>query len=166
MISSHYFNNTIGTLRQIIDGGIKAHKKNNGVVFENPASELKRAKVKQKDLQLPEPAQFRDLVINIRKKSGAWGERVGDLVEFLAFGGMRIHSEAGWVIWDDIDWQRKQIVVRGAPVSRVSIRLKTDSFQRRSLFRCRKSKQLFPNLLDGGAKNRCVKHWCGEIQLP
>jgi integrase len=114
-LSSHYFNNTIGTLRQIIDVGLKSHKANGGTVFENPAAELKRVKVNQKDMQLPEPSQFKDLVANIRTKSGAWGGRVGDLVEFLAYGGMRIHSEAEWVTWEDVDWQRKQFVVRGDP---------------------------------------------------
>ncbi len=114
-IDSHYFNNTIGTLRQIIDVGLKTHKKNGGTSFENPAAELKRVKVKQNDLQLPEPSQFKGLVENIRKESGAWGERVGDLVEFLAYGGMRIHSDAAWVTWEDVDWKRKEIVVRGNP---------------------------------------------------
>jgi integrase len=28
---------------------------------------------------------------------------------------MRIHSEAAFVTWEDIDWQRKQILVRGNP---------------------------------------------------
>jgi integrase len=116
-IASHYFNNTIGTLRQVIDVGLKAHKANGGAVFDNPAAELKRVKVKQKELQLPEPSQFKDLVANIRTKSGAWGQRVGDLVEFLAYGGMRINSEAMWVEWADVDWPRKEIIVRGDPVT-------------------------------------------------
>ncbi len=114
-IASHYFNNTIGTLRQIIDVGLKAHKKKGGVIFENPAVELKRVRVKQKNLQLPEPSHFKGLVENMRKNSGGWGDRVADLVEFLAYGGMRIYSEAAWVVWDDVDWQRKQIIVRGNP---------------------------------------------------
>ena len=54
-IASHYFNNTIGTLRQVIDVGLKAHKANGGNVFENPAAELKRVRVKQKEMTLPGP---------------------------------------------------------------------------------------------------------------
>jgi integrase len=114
-ISSHYFNNTIGTLRQVIDAGLKAYKRSGGNVLENPAAELKRVKVKQKDLQLPEPSHFKGLVENMRSNSGAWGARVAELVEFLAYSGMRIYSEAAFVAWEDIDWQRKQIVVRGNP---------------------------------------------------
>ncbi|SPE57223.1 Integrase family protein (fragment) [Verrucomicrobia bacterium] len=30
---------------------------------------------------------------------------------------MRIHSEAVWVTWEDVDWPRKEIIVRGDPVT-------------------------------------------------
>jgi integrase len=50
-------------------------------------------------------------------KSGGWGPRVADLVEFLAYSGLRIKSEALWVTWDDIDWKQKEIIVRGDPVT-------------------------------------------------
>ena len=33
-------------------------------------------------MRLPEPSQFKDLVANVRKRSGGWGPRDGDLVEF------------------------------------------------------------------------------------
>ena len=51
------------------------------------------------------------------KKSGGWGPRLADLVEFLAYSGMRIKSEALWVTRQDIDWPRKEIIVRGDPVT-------------------------------------------------
>lgn len=116
-IASQYYNNMLGTLRLVIASGIKAHKAKAGVKLENPATELKRVRIKQKDLQLPEPAHFKQLVKNLRKKSGGWGPRVADLIEFLAYGGLRIRSEALWVTWDDIDWKRKEIIVRGDPVT-------------------------------------------------
>lgn len=112
-ISSHYFNNTIATLRLVIEAGITLHREQGGEGLDNPAEDLKRVRVTQKDLQLPEPAQFKDLVANIRTKSGGWGDRVADLIEFLAYGGMRIYSEAVLVKWEDVDWKRKEIVVRG-----------------------------------------------------
>lgn len=114
-IACHYYNNTIGTLKQVLQEGIKHHKEQGGGLLENPAQELSRTRIKQKDLQLPEPSQFRELVENIRKRSGGWGPRVADLVEFLAYSGLRINSEALWVTWADVDWQRKQMVVRGDP---------------------------------------------------
>jgi len=116
-ISSQYYNNMIGTLRLVMACGIKAHREQTKEKLENPGMELKRVRVKQKDLQLPEPAHFKMLVANLRKKSGGWGPRVADLVEFLAYSGLRIRSEALWVTWADIDWKRKEIIVRGDPVT-------------------------------------------------
>ena len=116
-IASQYFNNVIGTLRLVIASGIKAHKEKTGVKLENPSTELKRVRIKQKDLHLPEPSHFKLLVENLRKKSGGWGPRVADLIEFLAYSGMRIYSEALWVTWDDVDWTRKEIIVRGDPIT-------------------------------------------------
>ena len=72
-IACHYYNNTIGTLKQIIEAGLKLQKGHGGPRLENPAAELKRTRVTQKDLHLPEPAQFRELVKNVRMRSGGWG---------------------------------------------------------------------------------------------
>jgi hypothetical protein len=116
-IASQYFNNVIGTLRLVIAIGTKAHKEKTGVKLENVAMELKRVRIKQKHLQSPESGNFRMLVENLRKKSGGWGPRVADLIEFLAYSGLRIRSEALWVTWDDVDWPRKEIVVRGDPIT-------------------------------------------------
>jgi hypothetical protein len=102
-IASHYYNNTIATLRHVLQTGIKAHKEKGGGVLENPAAKLKRVRVKRKECQLPEPSRFKGLVENLRKGSGAWGRRVADLVEFLAYSGLRIRSEAIWVTWADVD---------------------------------------------------------------
>lgn len=114
-IASHYFNNTIATLRLVFDAGIRLHKRNGGRPLANPAESLTRVPVRQKRLQLPEQSQFRALVENIALRSGGWGPRTSALVQFLAFGGMRAFSEAQHVTWGDIDWTRKEIVVRGSP---------------------------------------------------
>lgn len=116
-IACHYYNNTLGTLKQVLQVGIKAHKANGGGILENPAVEIKKIRIKQKELRLPEPSQFKALVANVRKRSGGWGPRDGDLVEFLAYSGLRIQSEAVWVTGEDIDWTRKEIIVRGDPIT-------------------------------------------------
>jgi integrase len=116
-IACHYYNNMLGTLKQVLQTGIKAHKANGGGILESPAAELKKTRVKQKELRLPEPSQFKDLVRNVRLRSGGWGPRDGDLVEFLAYSGLRIQSETVWVTGEDIDWPRKEIIVRGDPVT-------------------------------------------------
>jgi integrase len=112
-IASHYYNNTIATLKQVIDAGVEEHRRRGGGDQENPARQLLRVRIKQKELQLPEASRFHGLVANIRGRS----EAAGDLIEFLAFSGLRINSEAFWVTWEDIDWQRKEIVVRGHPTT-------------------------------------------------
>lgn len=114
-IACHYYNNVIGTLKQVVESGIKAHKEATGVTLENSAAVLKKTRILQKELQLPESPQFHLLIENIRKRSGGWGPRVGDLAEFLAYSGMRI-KEAVYVNWEDVDWKQCEIVVRGKPV--------------------------------------------------
>jgi integrase len=116
-IACHYYNNTLGTLKLVLEAGIKAHKANGGTILENPAKDIQRTRIKQKELRLPEPSQFKQLVENVRKRSGGWGPRDGDLVEFLAYSGLRIKSEAVWVTGEDIDWTRKEIIVRGDPIT-------------------------------------------------
>ncbi len=116
-VACHYYNNILGTLRQVIDIGIKDHVQAGGERFENPAREVDRTKVLQKDLRLPEPEQFRDLVKAVRARKDAFACHVANLVEFLAYSGMRAYSEAAWVTWGDVDWSRKEIVVRGDPAT-------------------------------------------------
>jgi len=113
-IAGQYFNNVIGTLRLIMDEGIKEQKKRGGKVIENPADELSRAKIAPKVLQLPERDQFKALVSAIRDRS-SWGPKAGNLVEFLAYSGLRLYTEAQWVMWEDVDTQRQEIIVRGDP---------------------------------------------------
>jgi hypothetical protein len=67
-ISSNLFNNILGTMNQLFAAGIKLHKENCGEVLENPAADLKRGRVKPKDLRLPEPAQFKALGENLRQR--------------------------------------------------------------------------------------------------
>jgi len=113
-IASQYFNNVVCTLRLIFAEGIKAQVQSGGDKIENPATELSRAKIGQKILKLPEPDQFKKLVSQI-KQSGSWGARAANLVEFLAYSGTRLYTEANWVNWEDVDWIRKEIIIRGNP---------------------------------------------------
>lgn len=114
-ISSRYFNNTIATLRLIIAAGIKEYVRLGGNLLENPAQHLSRVRVDQKELRLPEPSQFHELIADIRSKSGVWSPDVADLVEFLSYSGMRAFSEAGHFTWEDVDWKRKELIIRGDP---------------------------------------------------
>ena len=63
---------------------------------------------------MPEPAQFHALLAVIRNGS-SWGPDAADLIEFLAYSGTRLYTEALWVTWEDVDFDRKEIIVRGDP---------------------------------------------------
>lgn len=107
-----YFNNTLGTLRRVLEGAGLRHG-------DNPAVDVKRLGVKRKELHLPEPEQFEKIVSTI-ENWGRWQSRhCADLVRFLAFSGCRI-SEARQVKWSDIDFERGEIQVRNAKRSKRS----------------------------------------------
>jgi integrase len=108
-VSPTNFNNSIGVVRSILQIAVER-----GHRYSNPADGLKRTKVKKKDLTLPSQSQFLDLVKEIRRVPFGPGLASADLVEFLAFGGFR-KSEAANVLWEDCDFHKGEIVVRGDP---------------------------------------------------
>jgi integrase len=104
------FNNTLGTLRMIIERGGVGHD-------ANPAFKIKRLGVKPTELQLPEPEQFDKLVETIDSSGAGQAHHCADLVRFLAFSGCRI-SEAQQVTWADVDMERGEIKVHNAKRSK------------------------------------------------
>jgi integrase len=103
------FNNTIGTLRLILDVAVET-----GLRYDNPARFIKRIRVRQKELQLPEHGNLLELVSTIERVNKRYSSACADLVRFLAYGGFR-KSEAAGVTWADCDFKRGEIVVRGDP---------------------------------------------------
>ncbi|WP_237712489.1 site-specific integrase [Pedosphaera parvula] len=97
------FNNTVGTLRHLLAIGVR---------YNNPASAIKKAKVKAKYLVLPEQGAFLKLVEQIENGGGRFSHDCSDLVRFLAFGGFR-KSEAAGITWGDCDFAKGEIMVRG-----------------------------------------------------
>jgi len=105
------FNNTVGTLKLVLDLAVEA-----GARYDNPAVHIKRKKVRQKLLHLPSQDQFGELVAAIRKADGGWGKRCADLVEFLAYSGCR-KGEAARVHGKDCDFGKREITVLGDPAT-------------------------------------------------
>lgn len=105
------FNNTVGTLRLILNIAVEA-----GARYDNPAVHIKRKKIRQKLLELPSQKQFIELVTAIRNSDGGWAERCADLVEFLAYSGCRI-GEAARVDGHHCDFEKGEITVLGDPVT-------------------------------------------------
>jgi integrase len=62
---------------------------------------MKRMPVRKKLLDLPSRTQFQAIVVHVRNSRSRWGETVGDLIEGLAYSGMRL-KEAGRMRWSDI----------------------------------------------------------------
>ena len=100
-------NNSIGTLRAIFQVAVDA-----GARFENPTVHLKRVKIRQKHFQLPTREEFEQFVKTIETAGAPQSHDCAALVKFLAYTGLRI-SESWFVTWRDVDFQRKQLLVRG-----------------------------------------------------
>jgi integrase len=110
-VSPTRYNNTVDCLRSIFALGIRE-----GIIFNNPAAELGKVKVRTKKLELPSRDQFAALVSAVRS-AGAWcSQQCGDLIEFLAYSGCRL-AEAGYVTWADVDFKAGTMWVHGDPAT-------------------------------------------------
>lgn len=107
--SATRYNNTVGTLRMVLDVAVKA-----GVRFGNPADEIKKVKVPLKRLQLPSLDQFQRMLRVIAQGGGRFSQDCADLVAFLAYGGFR-KGEAASIRWADCDHANERIFVAGNP---------------------------------------------------
>jgi integrase len=104
-----FFNNTVGTLRMVLKIAIDS-----GARYGNPAAEIKKVKVRQKILKLPEHDQFPPLVQAVRNAGGRFSKDCGDLIEFLAYSGARL-SEAARIYGSDCDFANGKIAIKGDP---------------------------------------------------
>ncbi|MBW8864384.1 MAG: hypothetical protein JF609_05570 [Verrucomicrobia bacterium] len=102
--SPHYFNQTLSTLRHILNGG---------ELSPNPARKVKRLGVKLWELHLPEPDQFHQLLDNLEHGGGRSSRNGADLVRFLAFSGCHL-SEGKGVTWNDVDLKKGTLKVKNA----------------------------------------------------
>jgi integrase len=97
-------NTLISFFTHIFDIGVKAK-----ILRRNPARALKRMPPSQKVMDLPNRTQWAAMVAHIRKGAG-WGTKTADLVEGLAYSGIRI-GEGRSLEWGHIDWERNQFVI-------------------------------------------------------
>jgi len=103
------FNNTVGTLRMVMEIAIEA-----GARYDNPARFIKKHRVRQKELQLPDHDQFLKIAKAIEEVNRRFSGDCAALFRFLAFGGFR-KSESANITWADCDFEKKEIIVRGDP---------------------------------------------------
>jgi integrase len=104
-VSATNFNNTVGSLKLVLEIAVES-----GARYDNPAKFIKRARIIVREPDLPSQEDFERVLAAIKHKS------VADLIRFVAYSGMRI-SEAAKVTWQDVDFEREQIAVRGDEVT-------------------------------------------------
>ncbi len=110
-MSAVRFNSCLLVVKSLFKIAIK-----HGVRRTNPGLSIKRAKVRRKDLsnKLPSQSRFRDWVVALRERRGSKAQPKADMVELLAYTGMRI-GESKWVQWRHCDFGKGEILVLGTP---------------------------------------------------
>jgi integrase len=107
--SPSVYNNSVGTLRMILDVAVER-----GARGQNPARFITKKRVdvaNQRRNPLPTPDQFERFVSEIGT-AGAWcSQACADLVQFLAYGGFR-KTEAANIKWEDCDLEHQRVSVR------------------------------------------------------
>jgi hypothetical protein len=87
-----------------------------GARYDNPArtKEVKRARVRRKELKLPEPDQFWALVKEVRESGSGFSPHCADAIEFFSYAGPRL-KEACRIYGRDCSFLKNEIVIRGDP---------------------------------------------------
>lgn len=110
--SSSSHNYTVSILRRVFAIAIES-----GARYDNPALGAQRVKQRtRKQIILPEFEKFSKLVETVRTSGSGFAKPAAELVQFLTYGGFRI-SESRHIIWEDCDFKRGEIVVRGDPLT-------------------------------------------------
>jgi integrase len=113
MYSPTVTNGTLSVLRRVLDVAVDS-----GARYDNPAKDkdVKRARVRRKELQLPEPDQFLSLVNTVRTAGSRDSGNCGDAIEFFSYVGARL-SEAAKIYGRDCSFLKSEIIIRGDPIT-------------------------------------------------
>jgi len=110
--SSSSHNYTVSILRRVFAIAVES-----GARYDNPATGAKRVKQRtRKQIILPGFEKFPMLVETVRTSGSGFAKPAAELVQFLAYGGFRI-GESRYITWEDCDFKRSEIVVRGDPLT-------------------------------------------------
>ena len=109
MYASTVINGTLSVLRRILDIAMDS-----GVRYDNPAKDkdVKRARVRRKELKLPEPDQFVALLAHVRGNGSGRGGHSADAIQFFSYAGPRL-NEAARIYGRDCSFVKNEIVIRG-----------------------------------------------------
>jgi integrase len=110
--SSSSHNYTVSILKRVFAVAIEA-----GARYDNPATGAQRVRQRtSKQIVLPGFEKFASLVETVRTSGSGFAKPASELVQFLAYGGFRI-SESRHVTWEDCNFTRSEIIVRGDPLT-------------------------------------------------
>jgi len=101
----------VAILRHVLNVAIEA-----GVIYANPAAALKRATIRAKEIALPSNAKFNLMLEAMRRGRSRDSRNCADFAAGLAFTGCRL-GEAREIAWRDVDFEAREVVVRGDPVT-------------------------------------------------
>lgn len=104
--SPSQINKMVEFFRNVFEIGIKL-----GIMHKNPAKALERKPVGKKLFRLPSTQQFAEMVKTVRASPG-WGRVAGDLMEGLAYSGMRV-GESRRMHWEHLNYDRGMMTVFG-----------------------------------------------------
>ncbi len=105
-ISAATFNYERNSLIAILDYAVRE-----GMILENPAEVIQPRKIRRDLVLIPTREQFETLVMAIRNLDTR-ARPAGDLVELLAYSGMRL-GEAIHLRWKDVDFGKGEFAVTG-----------------------------------------------------
>lgn len=115
-ISPQRINHELASLKMLLKYACK-----NGIILDNPADDLKRAKIPKLKPTIPTRKQFADLIQEMREKGNL---DAADFVELLGYSGMR-RNEAAYLKWGDIDFDRDQFTVTAGDTGTKNIEERT-----------------------------------------
>jgi integrase len=109
-------NRAIDTLRRLMEIAVERGAIHTNPVSVKPAngSRLKK-KIAKKKLTLPSLTDVQRLFAAMEKNGarGGWGLEAADFCRFLSYSGCRV-GEVASVTWQSVDWERKQLHVKGS----------------------------------------------------
>ncbi len=107
-------NRAIDTLRRIMDIALERGAIHTNPVTVKPREGRLKKKVARKKLTLPSKADLNRIFAAMENNGarGGWGNEAADFCRFLAYSGCRL-GEVPMVTWSCIDWDQKQIHVKG-----------------------------------------------------
>lgn len=102
----------LNTMRGVFDYAVK-----HGLMLANPAKDIQRKRIVQKAITIPTREQFKQLIATIRQSDGRLDSQRkakagADMVELLAYSGMRVH-EARELRWRDVNFEKNNFIVTG-----------------------------------------------------